>query len=699
MAQVITIAGEKLFATKAQANQQLDIDTFIFANVAGQDPAAEIDRNEGIPTAAIVHQQNVQQTGRINDNVVVYSTVLDSVTGPFEFNWVGLYSSVNQTLVAISHVPTVAKTITAPGSAGNTLNRNFGIEYSGIADLAGISVSPETWQLDFSARLSGMDELTRQLASDMNGKDWFIDDGFKVVPRSTANTFSVTPGVGYVSGLRVELKQEHILTLQTYPQFVYIDAYFDGNASSQWKPQVAFTVSNTEMDDYIDTNGVHHYMYKISVINSIESSQDFRSNKGVNEKINRHIDGDLMAHRSDKISYQNRSVEKKLKEIVSPGDNNENEIVIISIKEDPVSPTSWAIIIGDQYYNAEDLGAGSVLVGGYGSESRNKMPGKALLRAIIGGYDNFITSGVNEDGAESAGLACCIIASHHSEIRNKANHCTIAGGSYNFIDNGIYNVIVGGTGNEIRGTYNSNGLQNNSILGGARNKLDGANSAVAGNDNKVKGVGSLVAGGFNEVGEKSGANIAAVFGGSNIVDGDGNACFGFNNNVRFNYSLMCGRENKGTANYQSTGGRKAVNALNFARAHGFGVDGQGDGTAQSINYQLTKKTTNDLVANMASISQGILGPEVAEGAVSTYKGIINATDGTDVAIIEVEFAYIRNGVGKVLYNNSTIKHATTGASAWSATFGGQYDGRLSVTGEQDKIITWYANIDYIATPI
>ncbi len=284
MTQVITIAGEKLFAAKAQANQQLDIDTFIFANVAGQDPVVEIDRNEGIPSADIVHQQNVQQTGRINDNVVVYSTVLDSVTGPFEFNWVGLYSSVNQTLVAISHVPKVSKTITAPGSAGNTLNRNFGIEYSGIAELAGISVSPETWQLDFSARLSGMDELTRQLASDMNGKDWFIDDGFKIVPRSTANTFSVTPGIGYVSGLRVELKQEHILTLQTYPQFVYVDAYFDGNASSQWKPKVAFTVSNTEMDDYIDVSGTKHYVFKLVQITDANTINDFRAGSKFPEK-------------------------------------------------------------------------------------------------------------------------------------------------------------------------------------------------------------------------------------------------------------------------------------------------------------------------------------------------------------------------------------------------------------------------------
>ncbi|MCW3171206.1 phage tail protein [Shewanella subflava] len=284
MASVITIAGEQLFAAKAQANEQLDIDTFIFANVPNQDPSAPINREEGIPTAHIVYQQNVQQVGRINDNVVVYSTVLDSITGPFEFNWVGLYSSVNQKLVAINHVPTVTKTATAPGEAGNTLNRNFGIEYSGIAALTNITVDAETWQLNFTARLSGMDLLTQQLAADMNGKDWFIDDGLKVVPRATANTFSVTPGVGYVSGLRVELAQEHILIVQSYPQFVYVDAWFSGNANSTWSPQLAFTVTNTEMDDYIDPSGTQHYVYKLAVINADDGVEDLRDTRNIAER-------------------------------------------------------------------------------------------------------------------------------------------------------------------------------------------------------------------------------------------------------------------------------------------------------------------------------------------------------------------------------------------------------------------------------
>mgnify|MGYP001024620121 CR=1 FL=1 len=285
MASIITIAGEKLFAAKAQANEQLDIDTFIFANVPGQDPAAPVNREEGIPTEHIVHQQIVQQNGRINENVVVYSTVLDSITGPFEFNWVGLYSAINDTLVAINHVPTTPKTATAEGVAGNTLNRNFGIEYSGIADLTGITVAPETWQLDFTARLQGMDKLTQQLAADMNGKDWFIDDGFKVEPRETVNTFKILPGVGYVSGLRVELENEHIFTVESYPKFVYVDAWFEGDASSTWSPSLMFTVSDTEIDDYTDAAGVKHYVNKLAEVTAFDTVLDLRTDSESANKI------------------------------------------------------------------------------------------------------------------------------------------------------------------------------------------------------------------------------------------------------------------------------------------------------------------------------------------------------------------------------------------------------------------------------
>lgn len=289
MPQVITIAGEQLFALKAQANEALNIDKFVFANVPGQDPTAPVDRNETLPAPEhIVYEQAVQQRGRINSNVVVYSTVLDSVTGPFEFNWVGLYSTVNNTLVAISHILPVQKTVTVPGEAGNTLNRNFGIEYSGIADLEGITVSPETWQLDYTARLSGMDELTRHLAKDMNGKDWFIANGFKVEPTATANEFKVNAGAGYVGGLRVELEEDSILVLGGYPKFVYVDARFTGTAESQWKGHFDIVVDENELTDYVDGEGKQHFLTKVAQITAANAVTELR-NKGAVEDINQRI--------------------------------------------------------------------------------------------------------------------------------------------------------------------------------------------------------------------------------------------------------------------------------------------------------------------------------------------------------------------------------------------------------------------------
>ena len=391
MASVITIAGEQLFAAKAQANEQLDIDTFIFANVPNQDPSAPINREEGIPTAHIVYQQNVQQVGRINDNVVVYSTVLDSITGPFEFNWVGLYSSVNQKLVAINHVPTVTKTATAPGEAGNTLNRNFGIEYSGIAALTNITVDAETWQLNFTARLSGMDLLTQQLAADMNGKDWFIADGLKVVPRTTANTFSVTPGVGYVSGLRVELKQEHILIVQSYPQFVYVDAWFSGNANSTWSPQLAFTVTNTEMDDYIDPSGAQHYVYKLAVINAADDVKDLRednkqaSKEWVNESADKSFE-----ELNDLINSTYR-VEGKTVYLKGRFVKNDGGAAFYKLTKDAISNGVWIHDIGGGWFAQLEIdGRGvSVVTLGMNPESNDNKDAWIAINSL--GYFKNVT--------------------------------------------------------------------------------------------------------------------------------------------------------------------------------------------------------------------------------------------------------------------------------------------------------------------
>ena len=315
MAQAITFAGEKLFATQAQLNQALDIDTFIFANVPGQDPTAAIDRNEGLPPVAQrVHTQAVQQKGKINDNIVVYSTVLESITGPFEFNWVGLYSSVHQALIAVQHIPTVNKTTTVGGAAGNTLNRNFGIQYSGIAELTNITVDAQTWQLDFTARLQGIDTLHQQLAREMNGDNWFTGQNFQVVHHS-GDTYKVNAGFGYVYGLRVELNNHVYLNKDSITENVYIDAWVEGDASSTWKPQQEIVMTDKSKSNYIDENGKQHYVIKIAVVNATDDIEDLRqassSDVGVedlrNELNNTKHDVSELKNDIDDLSISNLS--------------------------------------------------------------------------------------------------------------------------------------------------------------------------------------------------------------------------------------------------------------------------------------------------------------------------------------------------------------------------------------------------------
>lgn len=111
-----------------------------------------------------------------------------------------------------------------------------------------------------------------------------------------------------------------------------------------------------------------------------------------------------------------------------------------------VSPLELGIVIGDQRYDAETIGAGSILIGGWKTAAGqyNRLPGTRNLRAIFGGYDNEITAGT---GGDDGGLACAIFASYHSEIMGATTHASIVGGS-NHKMVGDYSTFFGGTLNE-----------------------------------------------------------------------------------------------------------------------------------------------------------------------------------------------------------------------------------------------------------
>lgn len=174
----ITLAFERWKAQQGATGEPVLLDEFVFANVPGLNPDTPIDRNEVLPPAAqIVHRQPVTRSGVVNENSVVFSAVLGADVGDFVFNWIGLLNKASGTLAMIVHAPEQQKLKTAEGQQGNVLTRSFLMEYNGAQTETAITTPAETWQIDFTARMTGMDERQRVENLDIFGSAAFLVTG------------------------------------------------------------------------------------------------------------------------------------------------------------------------------------------------------------------------------------------------------------------------------------------------------------------------------------------------------------------------------------------------------------------------------------------------------------------------------------------------------------------------------------------
>ncbi|EJU9639040.1 phage tail protein [Escherichia coli] len=178
----ITLAFENWKAQQGATGEPVLLDEFVFASVPDLNPDTPVDRNEALPpTAQIVHRQSVTRTGVVNENGVVYSVVLGADVGDFSFNWIGLLNKASGTLAMIVHAPSQQKLKTKEGQQGNVLTRSFLMEYNGAQTETGINTPAETWQIDFTARMAGMDERQRLENMDIYGAAAFFGNGYPLL--------------------------------------------------------------------------------------------------------------------------------------------------------------------------------------------------------------------------------------------------------------------------------------------------------------------------------------------------------------------------------------------------------------------------------------------------------------------------------------------------------------------------------------
>ncbi|PSU24481.1 hypothetical protein CTM97_00615 [Photobacterium phosphoreum] len=275
---ILTAAFATYQAQCSAAGHPIILDEFVFALIPHQDPNAPIHPEETLPTNEMIKGRfKITQKGMINPDAVVYSIILGTEIGSWDFNWIGLVNSDTNLVAAITHtVPqTKVKADPANNIEGDTLTRNIITSYVNAAKLTDINVTADVWQLDFNQRLMAMDDRVRRENTDSYGISSFIDDAWSVEVLN--NGLVVNPGTGYVNGLRCVNEKRTPLDISSLslPVTVYLEASFEGTINSEWQTHTHILIANNHPAERID-EGIRYYSCPIALIKTISDIKDLR---------------------------------------------------------------------------------------------------------------------------------------------------------------------------------------------------------------------------------------------------------------------------------------------------------------------------------------------------------------------------------------------------------------------------------------
>lgn len=274
----IPLEFERYLQNQISVGDAPDMNEMIFAHIPGLDPSQPINRENGLPDVSLwVHQQDIDQVGKLGDNALAYSVVIPGSVAEFTFNAIYLRDkNVQNSCGMVVHKAEETK------ENGMASTKSLVQAYDGAAQIAGITVDASTWQIDYQARLKGIEEDHRLACLDNYGHTAFVD-GFDVAQQADPNKYKVTPGVVYVGGLRGVSTGEVLQTITTKPNGLYVDVVRQGTALSVWENKVTIAISETELTDYVDGNGDQHYVAKLAGINADGSVADWRAKGGLAE--------------------------------------------------------------------------------------------------------------------------------------------------------------------------------------------------------------------------------------------------------------------------------------------------------------------------------------------------------------------------------------------------------------------------------
>lgn len=305
-------------AQEAAGGRRVVLDEFVFASIPGLDISQLPPDTEGLPDEKyIVHRQPVDRGGMVNAETVVYTVTLPTSAGNFEFNWMALINRESGTPAVITYLYPQQKIKNANGVQGNVLTYSEHMRYSGASTLTGITTPASTWQIDFTARLHGMDEATRKVALDIYGSALFFGEAFKVTATDTPGNAELAPGTAYLRGLRTELDDVATLTFETgKEQVISLDTTLTGSLTGE--NRTTFTLINRETSDYTDSLGFRHYVEPIARIAPDGTITDLRT---IGHKVRDVLAGEFLEKRKNlaEIAAAGKQAQKEAREHLALG--------------------------------------------------------------------------------------------------------------------------------------------------------------------------------------------------------------------------------------------------------------------------------------------------------------------------------------------------------------------------------------------
>jgi hypothetical protein len=283
---------ERYLVDRIDAGLAPDMNEFVFAYIPDLDINLDIDRSSGLPDESlIVYRQDVDQVARLDDNTIVYSVIVPSSVAEFTFN--ALYIHDKNTADSCGMI---VHKLGETKEANMTSTKSVAQHYDGAAALANISIDPETWQIDFQARITGMDEERRLDALEIYGHTAFIT-GFEVTESELVDDlYKVSAGIVHVGGLRAVLSSVTNISEPILPVDLYVDVVRNGTVLSTWTNTPTIVQSDDVLTDYVDELGKNHYVAALARINADGSITDWRrlgGNDALERQDNHATDDDI----------------------------------------------------------------------------------------------------------------------------------------------------------------------------------------------------------------------------------------------------------------------------------------------------------------------------------------------------------------------------------------------------------------------